>query len=103
MDMLEPHENFLLEFTPRVSIATSITLQIVLQRQQCSQPKTLGGSYFEFKRATVFCLGHRVSKHKTTRYAKNLKSPWPLYPLTTLYVQYSQTKCGWKQFFLIRF
>jgi len=28
--------------------------------------------YFELKRATVFGLGLRVTKHKTTRYARNL-------------------------------
>jgi len=27
---------------------------------------------FDFRRATVFCLRHRFSKHKMTRYAKNL-------------------------------
>ena len=27
---------------------------------------------FDFRRATVFCLGYRISKHKMTRYAKNL-------------------------------
>jgi len=32
-----------------------------------SHLKIWGGlKYFDFKRATVFCLGHRLSKHKTT-------------------------------------
>jgi len=33
---------------------------------------------FDFRLATVFCLGHRLSKHKMTRYFKNLVGmvPW---------------------------
>jgi len=27
---------------------------------------------FDFRQATVFCLGYRLSKHKMNRYAKNL-------------------------------
>ena len=38
-----------------------------------SQPKM-----FDFTRATVFCLGYRLSKHKMTRYAKNLGGHGPL-------------------------
>jgi len=35
-------------------------------------PKILGGTkYFDFKRVTLFCLGHRLSKHKMARYARN--------------------------------
>jgi len=33
--------------------------------------ETLGGKYFDLKRAMIFDLGHRLSKHKTTRYARN--------------------------------
>jgi len=33
-------------------------------------PKFGGNKYFDCKRATVFCLGHRLTKHKTTRYAR---------------------------------
>jgi len=29
----------------------------------------VGAKYFNFNRATVFGLGHRLSKHKTTRLA----------------------------------
>jgi len=37
------------------------------------QPKFWeGAKYFDFKWATVFCLGHRLSKHKMTRYTRNL-------------------------------
>jgi len=28
--------------------------------------------YFDFEQATLFYLGHRPSKHKTTRYVRNL-------------------------------
>ena len=42
-------------------------------KQWCSQSKILGGAkYFDFKRATVFVLRHRLSKHKKTKYAVNL-------------------------------
>ena len=37
----------------------------------------LGGvKYFDFKRATVFGLAHCLSKHKTTRYARNFGWWW---------------------------
>jgi len=42
------------------------------QYQWRSQPKILALKYFEFKRPTVFGLGHRVSKHNTACYAENL-------------------------------
>ena len=49
------------------------------------QPKTFfgGTTYFDLKRTTVVCSGHRLSKHKMTQYARNLVgavAPWP--PLT---------------------
>jgi len=31
-----------------------------------------GNKYYDFKRAKIFCLGQRLTKHKTTRYATNL-------------------------------
>jgi len=37
--------------------------------------------YFDFKRAAVLCLGHRLSTHKTTRYARNLRDHGRLGPL----------------------
>jgi len=44
-------------------------------RYKRSQPVLLGGTkMFEFKRTTVFYFGGRFSKHKMTRYAKNLGS-----------------------------
>jgi len=36
-----------------------------------ASPKFLGGKYFYLKRATVFCLGHHLTKLKMTRYARN--------------------------------
>ena len=35
-------------------------------------PKIGGGKMLDFRRATVFCLRYRLSKHKTSRYVKNL-------------------------------
>ena len=40
---------------------------------------------FDFRRATAVCLGYRLSKHKTTRYAKNLRghgTPGYVYMIT---------------------
>jgi len=52
-----------------------------------SQPKNLGGNLgaknFYFRLATVFCLEYRFSKHKMTRYFKNLGGHGPLGPLAT--------------------
>jgi len=39
------------------------------------------GEYFDFRRATVFCVGHRLTKHKTTRYARNFGGMAPLPPI----------------------
>jgi len=49
------------------------------------QPKIWEGpNNFDFKRATAFCLGHRLLKHKTTKYARNFeRSMAPFPPLTT--------------------
>jgi len=40
--------------------------------------KIEGGKNFNFRRATVFCLGYRLSKHEITRYAKiwGVMAPW---------------------------
>ena len=35
---------------------------------------------FDFMRATIFCLGYRLSKHKMTRNAKNFGRLGPLGP-----------------------
>jgi len=37
-----------------------------------ASPKCLGGKTFDFRGVTVFCLGYHLSKHKMTRYSKNL-------------------------------
>jgi len=51
---------------------------------------------FDFRLATVFCLGYRLSKHKMTRYFKNLGVHDPVGPLATPMLQYTvqlQTFC----------
>jgi len=48
-------------------------------KQLRCQPKILGANYFEFKRTKAFCSGHRLSKHKITRYARNFGA-WPSWP-----------------------
>jgi len=48
-----------------------------------SQPKILGGAkYFDFKRLT-FGMEYYLSKHKTTRYGRNVLGAWPFSPLAT--------------------
>ena len=46
-----------------------------------ARPKIFGEAiHFYFKWAAVFCLGHCLSKHKMTRYTRNLgggMAPWP--------------------------
>ena len=54
---------------------------LLLYGQQLGQPKIWGDKYFD---RTVFCLGHRLSKHKMSRYAGNLDENGPLVPLATL-------------------
>jgi len=41
-------------------------------RSQQASPQIWGGQIFDFKRGTVFCFRHRLSKHKLTRNARNL-------------------------------
>ena len=41
-------------------------------KQWHSKPKSLWGYIFYFRLTTLFCLGYRLSKHKMTRYSKNL-------------------------------
>jgi len=36
-----------------------------------ASPKIFWGKVFDFRRATVFCLKRRFSKHKMTIYARN--------------------------------
>jgi len=63
---------------------------ITRRLQQWRSHETFGRShYFDFKRGTVFCLVHRLSKHKTTRYARSLEmgmatfAPLAMLPLAT--------------------
>jgi len=43
-------------------------------------PNFWGAKMFHFRRATVYCLGHRFPKHKMTGYAKNLAGAWSAGP-----------------------
>ena len=48
-----------------------------------ASPKSWG-KYLDFQRATLFCLGQRLSNHTTTRIAKHFVGSWPpLPPLAT--------------------
>jgi len=45
-----------------------------------------GAKIFYFRLTPVFCLENRLSKHKMTRYSKNLRGPWPFWlPLGNAY------------------
>jgi len=47
--------------------------------QWCNQSKLiLGGKFFDFRLATVFYLGYRLSKHKMTRHSKHFRGNGPL-------------------------
>jgi len=55
-----------------------------------ASPKILRGM-FDFRRITLFCLEKRLSKHKMTRFSKNLGDPWPLWPSRS----YAYGHCSW--------
>jgi len=70
-------------YTLNVSRQCNEVSQSPCHSQWRSQPTILGRAYyFDFKRATLFGLAHRFSKHKTTRYARIFlghglfSSPW---------------------------
>ena len=68
----------------QILLLLQLKREIAWSKQWRSQPKTFGGEIFRFRRATVFCLGHRFSKQKMTGYGKNYwrgMAPWP--PLAT--------------------
>jgi len=44
----------------------------VVTSSSAAKPKFFWDKYFDFKRATVFCSGHCLSKHKMTRYVRNV-------------------------------
>jgi len=70
--------------------------QRISRQQWCGQPKIRGMS-FDFKQATVFCLGHRLSKYKVTWYARNLVGHDPLGPTlaTPMVARLLLTRVGW--------
>jgi len=69
--------------TPHYHQKFSLARMAYYQRR--NQTKSWGvAKFFGFKRATVFCLGHRLTKHKTTRYAGNLWGAWPPLATTTM-------------------
>jgi len=56
-----------------VPFIPSIILDVCLYAHLVALPAhKFGGQFFDFKRATVFCFGHCLSKHTMTRNAKNL-------------------------------
>jgi len=57
---------------------------VTLLFSDVASPKVSGEvKYFDFKRATVSGLGHHVSKHKMTRYARIFWGTCPPFPLAT--------------------
>ena len=52
-------------------------MKVTPQQKRSRPKKNFWGKYSEFKRATVFGLGHRILKHKTTRYVRNLEGMAP--------------------------
>jgi len=59
--------------------AALINVIIVIHMDPVAQPaQNLGKGIIDFRLATVFCMGYRLSKHKMTRYYKNLGRGWPL-------------------------
>ena len=63
-----------------------------------ARTKFLLGEIFDFRWATVFCLGRCSSKHKTTRYAKMFWENDPLGTLCYAYEHYwwTTSKANWK-------
>jgi len=53
----------------------------VLGNSSANSSKFFEAKFFEFRRTTVFGLRNHVSKHKTTRYARNLWGMAHLAPL----------------------
>jgi len=60
--------------------------------------KILGNKMFDFRLATVVCLGYRHSKHKMTRYAKTWGA-WPHEPFPWLRLWMS-AQSGFRQYSL---
>jgi len=53
-----------------------------------------GAKNLFFKRTTVFCLGYRLSKHKTTGHVRNLVS---MAPLAIPWLRLWSTQCNFLQ------
>jgi len=69
--------------------------KVLQEVSSVASPKFWGSKYFDFTRATVFCLEHRFSKHKTTRYARNSGGMAPCPPLakpTTRFVKHKDIR-----------
>jgi len=66
-------------FSKLFSRKCTVIFALFWRWQWRSQTKILGGKkigedkMFDFKRTTLFCLGYRLSKHKITIHAKNLR------------------------------
>ena len=68
----------------------AVWIKMVTSSCVTSQRKNFGGTKcFGFKRATVFCLRHCLSKHKMTKYAA-----WPFWPFLATP---SDTRKEWKR------
>ena len=48
-----------------------------------NQPQIFWGKYFEFKRATVFCLWNHLSRNRKKRNSRNFRGHGPFGPLST--------------------
>ena len=68
MGQLAPnYKNYIKSFQVQALIYTTSAV---------ASPKFLGEQTFDFRRAIVYRLGHHPSKHKMTRYAKNVGGSW---------------------------
>ena len=70
-----PRMGYTLSTTPTCKwreLIRVIYLLLLAAHSGVVSPKFGGAKLFDFRRVTVFCLGYCLSKHKTTKYAKNL-------------------------------
>jgi len=74
---------------------SSLFVHVILQSSGVAIPNIWGPKYFDFERATLFCLGHRLLKRKTTRNAKIFLGSWPPWaPLATPMLQSYRSLCA---------
>ena len=72
----------------KLSVASKVKASV--REASVREAKILGeAKYFTLSKQQYFVLGHRLSKHKTTRYARNLGESWypcspgtPMGPIT---------------------